>query len=854
MAKVAHLLESIVPEHYRINLDIDTAKFKFRGLEEIDFNLKTANKSLTFHAKGLNVTLAELDSKAKATDIAIDDDQQTVTLTFESEILAGDHTLSLAFAGAVNETLRGFYRSRYELNGREQWLFVTQHEAVHARESIVCIDEPSAKAVFELSLMVPDELTALSNTEVVSEAPSGDGRKKVAFAPTPKMSTYLLAFIVGALEHVEQTTPEGVTIRIFATPGRMGELAYALEVGVRTLSFYDQYFGIPYPLQKLDMVALPDFAAGAMENWGLVTYRETALLIDPAKASLSNKQRVAEVITHELAHQWFGNLVTMKWWNDLWLNEGFASWMESYAKDHLFPEWLTWTEFMQTDFAYSMELDGLANTHPIEVEVDDPRSLDEIFDAVSYYKGSSIINMLHHFLGEADFRAGLQEYLKRHSYGNTTTHDLWQSLGRASGKPVDELMSAWTTQPGYPIVAFNNGEVSQQRFLSSPREAAKAKLDTAKLWPIPFSVRTPSGEESPQLIFDSVSMRLPTEATEGAWFKPNPGQTSFYRTLYNEEMIDTLTEPLRAGQLKATDRFGIVNDVFATTEAGQTNSVVALKLVEALRNETDYVVWSGLTGGFAGLSAIVEDQPLRDALEEFGGWLTGPNVERLGWEPKPDESTFDTLLRPLVLQQAVRFDNKAVTHEAKQRFKTYLEGGTLDPDLRPVALYAAARHGGTEEFDAILERYLKEDSPQVKISLLSALGRFRKTAEIKRFLALGLSDDVRPQDIYIVLAWGFRNRHGRDLTWQWVKDNWAGFVRQFGGGGHMLERYPLYAASGFATHKMAAEIKQFFTENSVPTTVRPTAQAAESIEIKADWYDRDKLKIQNFIDSWKARR
>jgi aminopeptidase 2 len=315
-------------------------------------------------------------------------------------------------------------------------------------------------------------------------------------------------------------------------------------------------------------------------------------------------------------------------------------------------------------------------------------------------------------------------------------------------------------------------------------------------------------------------------------------------------MIEALAEPLAKRKLSPVDRFGVVSDVVATTEGGLTESTVALEMIAALREEPDYVVWGGLTGGLASLEAVVEDEPLRDQLDRFGHWLVQPNAARLGWEAKPDEPAFDTLMRPLVLQQAVRFDDEAITRQARKLFKEYLEGQSVSPDLRPVLLYAGARHGESDEFDAILDRYRSEQSPQVKISYLSALGRFRKPRLIDRFLDLGLSEDVRPQDIYIIIAWAFRNREARVKAWQWMKDNWDEWIRRYGAGGHMLERFPIYAGSGFATHKMAEEIGEFFDSHPHPATKRPTQQAVEAVELKADWYDRDKLKIQTFLETW----
>ena len=848
MAEVARLVEQIKPELYGLDIDVDMKDFGFSVQETIDFKLAGASNKLVLHAVRLRVSWVELDGALKPSSVELNQADETVTLEFDETVPAGRHSLHLKASGTLNESLRGFYRSTYIHDSAEKSIATTQFEAVHAREAFVCIDEPMAKAVFDIQLTVPEELVGISNTNEMAVELTKDGRKRISFAPTPKMSTYLVAYLIGDFEYIEKTTPEGVLVRAYATPGKLSQLEFALDTAVRTLSYFTEYFGIPYPLPKLDMIAVPDFAAGAMENWGAVTYRETALLLDPAKTSLAHKQRVAEVVMHELAHQWFGNLVTMAWWDDIWLNEGFATWVETLAMDKLFPEWKSWEEFAVTNVAYAMELDGLANTHPIQVPVEDPRSLDEIFDAISYSKGASVIDMLHHYLGASPFRKGLHTYLSRHKHGNTETHDLWAALGEASSKPVDAVMSAWTGRPGYPIVSFESGQIVQRRFFSSPREAKKAPK-THSTWPIPFSVILPNGMETPPTLVDGPT-DLPAAAMAADWFKPNPAQTSFFRTHYTEAMIEALSGPLQDKTLGPKDRFGIVNDVLATTEAGLTHSVTAVKLVASLRQETDYVVWNALSSGLGGLMGIVEDEPLRQKFEKFGHWLVQPNVARLGWEPKSGEPVFDTLMRPIVLQQAVRFDDAVITDEAQKHFAVYLNGEELAADQRSVALYAAARHGGQREFEAILKRYRSEESPQVKMSLLTALGRFRKPALIEQFLELGISDDVRPQDFYMIVAWGFRGRESRDLTWAFMKHHWGMLLQRYGAGGHMLERFPIYAAAGFATQEMATEIKEFFAARPHPAITRPSAQAVESVELKADWYGRDKAALMELFSEW----
>ena len=848
MTKVARLLDMIVPERYVLDVFANPDKPGFRVEETITFELKRASGQLTLHAVGLNISDATLETGAHGL-VAFDATAQTATISFTNVVESGRHTLKLRLTGTAVESLHGFYRSRYTHEGRQKWLLTTQFEPGHAREAFVCIDEPAAKAVFEVNLTIPRELTALSNAAVLEETMVSNDQKRVRFAPTPKMSTYLVAYIVGEFEYIERQTPEGVLVRAYATPGRQSQLEFALDTGIRGLTFYQQFYGIPYPLSKLDMIAVPDFAAGAMENWGLVTYRETALLLDSAQTSLGQKQRVAEVVLHELAHQWFGNFVTMMWWNDLWLNEGFATWGASLAMDALFPEWQAWVQFISDETGRALTDDALANTHAIEVEVEDPRAVDEIFDGISYAKGASIINMLYTYLGAEAFQRGLQLYLTNHQYGNAVTIDLWDALAEASGQPVAEIMSNWTGQPGYPILEFANGQVRQQRFYASPREATKAKHTAGQLWRIPLSIQTSSGEVV-RLLLTEETTRLPDSVIKAAWFKPNAGQTGFYRSLYTADLIGALEPPLTDGTLPETDRFGVVSDELATTEAGLTSSTAALELLQVLRQETSYVVWGVLSAVLTSILAITEDETLRRQLEAFGGWFVDPALQRFGWEARPSDTPFDTLMRPMVLSLAVRFDNAAATAEAKHRFTTYLDTGKIDPDTRSAVYYAVARHGSAADFDTLLDLYRKEDIPQVKLTLLATLSRFRKPELIQRSLDFSLSSEVRSQDTIYSVAYALLNRDGKELAWKFVQEHWSVFLERYGDGGHMLDNFPSYVGMAFADHAKAKDVKAFYSQHPHPAITRSVAQAVESIDLKADWAERDHDAVGQFLAAW----
>src|SRR3989338_2968670 len=482
-SKSVRLSKNVVPIEYDIQLKPDLDNFTFEGVETISLSILQKTRIVTLHSKELEIKTASAEallwrkrqSKASALfakKISYNKKAETVTFIFSKPIPLGKNKLTLVFKGILNDKMRGFYKSSYNIEGKTYHIATTQFEATDARRAFPCFDEPAYKAVFHISLVAPKNKTVISNTLSVSVLEHDAGYQIVKFSPTPKMSTYLLAFIVGDFECIESKTKNGILVRVFTTPGKKHQAKFALKCAVKTLEFYEKYFDIAYPLPVLDMIAIPDFSSGAMENWGAITYRESALLVDENHSSLSNKQWVAIIIAHEIAHQWFGNLVTMKWWTHLWLNEGFASYIEYLAIDHIFPEWDIWTQFVSTEMADAFHLDSLNNTHPIEVEVGNPAEISEIFYRVSYSKGASVLRMLWRYLGEKDFQKGLQHYLKRHAYGNAETEDLWKALEEVSGKSVGKIMANWTSKAGHPVINVkiknqkSKIELRQSRFFS----------------------------------------------------------------------------------------------------------------------------------------------------------------------------------------------------------------------------------------------------------------------------------------------------------------------------------------------------------------------------------------------------
>jgi aminopeptidase N len=531
---VKRLFESFQPQHYKINLHPNREAMTFHG-SVIIAGQKSGRPSqrLVLHQKGLKFTSAKLIRHDKKGDheFVIDrinrqESFNEVRIHTKDMQYPGKYTITLEFEGIITRQMDGIYPCYFKHDGIDKKLIATQFESHHAREVFPCVDEPEAKATFELTLDAPEGETVLSNTPVVKQD-NKDGITTTTFQRTPHMSTYLLAFIYGDLGYLEAKTKDHVLVRTYATPDNVEHTKFALDVAVKCLEFFNDYFGIDYPLPKCDLIALPDFASGAMENWGCITFREHAMLVDPANTSLSSKQYVAMVVAHELAHQWFGNLVTMRWWTDLWLNEGFASWIEYLAVDHIYPEWKMWTQFVIDEQQQALKLDALEHTHPIEVVVTHPDEIRTIFDAISYSKGASSIHMLHSYLGPEAFQTGLRYYLKKHSYSNTDTSDLWDALEEASEKPVKGFMDAWTSQPGFPLVraTVEEGEVSlvQERFYSNPAH----KVVTATTWPIATQAHSAG---LPALFEVNKAIYPAKETTE---FKLNRSHSGFYRTTYN---------------------------------------------------------------------------------------------------------------------------------------------------------------------------------------------------------------------------------------------------------------------------------------------------------------------------------
>lgn len=842
--KNIHLSKDIDPLHYRLTMQPDLKMFVFTGEEEILLSIKNPTKSITLHADEIDVTRALFNDSLEG-EIEHDDVSETVTIRFAKPLPIGEGRLHLDFTGIHNDMLKGFYRSKYYVDGQEHYMAVTQFEATDARRAFPCFDEPARKATFTVTLIIPEDHTAISNTVEIESQLLGNGLKSVTFAETPIMSTYLLAMIVGKFEYVEKKTKEGVTVRVFVTPGKKNQAKFALDCGEKILSFFTDYFGIDYPLPVLDMIAIPDFAAGAMENWGAITYRETALLIDDEHSSTANKQRVALVIGHELAHQWFGNLVTMDWWTNLWLNEGFASYIEYLAVDHLFPDWDFWTQFVFLDQSRALELDSLENTHPIEVEIEDPNDINEIYDAVSYSKGASIIRMLAEYLGYDDFKKGLRKYLKRHAYKNATTEDLWQALEEVSGKPVKKIMDNWTKKAGYPLITVSEQKnalvLSQSRFYSSALSQKHSK-DTTE-WIIPLNALASDQQKQTYHLMENKTLQL---VNGSKWVKFNAGEKSFVQVSYPQHLLDNLEDAVREGKLKKEDRFGILRDLFILAEAGKASADQALKMSMAFRSENAYIVWAELATELSKVANLVSEEPYVEDFRAFARKMFADVVQQVGFLPKRGEDHMQKLLRSVVLGQSAKYGNEAIIEEGKKLFQQVVTGkNKLDADLRGVVYTIAARNGDEETYDQLLKLYRNETLEQERDRILLALSSFKQKELIKKALQFSLSNEVRSQDSFKVAMITGMDMHGKYITWEFIKNKWDEILNRYSGT-YLICRF-ITPMDSFIHQEQAQELKEFFKIHKAPSATRTVLQVIEKIESNTLWLHRDAAKIANFL-------
>lgn len=820
-----HRLPSdVLPRRYRLSLKPDLTTFAVEGRVEIDLDVRKSTREITMHAVDLEIASATLGGETLAT--SHDAAKERLTLTSAKALPPGPCTVAIAFSGKLSEAMRGFYRSGYTRpDGTKGVLATTQFESTSARRAFPCFDEPALKAVFEVTLDVAPGLSALSNMPVVETS----GRR-VRFAPSPVMPTYLLAFIVGELEMIEGKTKDGVPVRVYSTPGRSKLCAFALDTAIRGLEWFDQYYGIPYKgaVPKCDLIAIPDFEFGAMENWGAITFRETAIFVDPEKSSVPQRRRVAEVVLHELAHQWFGNLVSPEWWSYLWLNESFATYMAYKAADALFPDWTVWDEYLSDITSGGKSLDALRSSHPVEVLVSDPNEVDQLFDAISYNKGGSVLRMLEDAIGEEKFRDGVRRYLKNHAYGNATTDDLWGAMGA----DVPKMMDGWTRTTGHPVVHAGPMLV-QERFLLD-RDPEKPEMDPT-LWDIPIAALDAGGKRT--------SVRLSTReiSKPSGWIKLNAGQSGFYLVNYDDAGWAAVTKALPS--LGSEDRFGLQEDAYTLMRAGYVKVPNYLRLAAAYKNETNYHVYAGVAGGLAALADVFADDPAAAKLEAWARDMITPSLAKVGFVEKAGEHHDVLLLRATLFGAGTRFADPEAVAQARAGFEALRKDlGAVGPNVRSTVLSGAARHG--DILDGLIELYEKTDLPEVKVQLLRSMGASRSADVLRRAVAYALSSKVRPQDaMYVFTGTPMETRRA---AWGLLKEHWTSIDARYGKSG-LIGHFIASTASGIPEEGHAAEVEAFFKAHPAPYATEKIRQTLEGIRARAKFKARNLSDFRSFF-------
>jgi puromycin-sensitive aminopeptidase len=841
------LPRDVAPCRYELVIipDLDTATFT--GEERIEVEVRQPVGSIVLNAASLEVGGARLVPVGDGGDhlegeVVLDHDAERLTVRLAREAQPGRWYLHLAFAGHINDKLAGFYRSTFtNASGSTSTLGVTDFEPTDARRAFPCWDEPDRKAVFSLTLLVPEGLEAFSNTAVAEEQAIDGGRRRVRFADTMPMSTYLVAWAIGPLEATQPVDVDGTPLRVVHVPGKSHLTSYALEVGAHALRFFTEWFGLAYPGDKLDLLAIPDFAFGAMENLGAVAFRESLLLVDPTSASQLELQRIADVICHEIAHMWFGDLVTMRWWNGLWLNEAFATFMEVLAVDDFRPEWQRWVSFARSRSA-ALVTDGLSTTRPIEYEVRQPKDAQGMFDVLTYEKGAGVLRMLERYLGAKDFQEGIRRYLAAHRYANAETTDLWDAIEEASGEPARATMDSWIFQGGYPLVSVaedGDGLRLDQRLF---RYLGSSGTRTS--WRVPLLARGSAGGQAfeRRLLLDRDGARLDLPAPPD-WVVVNAGGHGFFRVAYSPRLLAGLTADL--SRLGSLERFNLVSDTLAATLADLAPASALISLLGLLApSEDDPDVWSVAASALSLLERVAPPGD-RPAIQGFARSLLRPAFDRLGWEPNPGEDQRRGTLRATLLAALgtwaadLEIRRQAITLHGES-----LAGrATIPPDLADAVVGAVAAGGGQAAYDTCYQTYCHPATPQEEERYLYSLAGFEEPELVARTLELSITK-VRTQNAPFLIAHLLANRAGGPAAWHFVAKHWDRLLSRFPDSSipHMLETIPFLLQPG-----VSAEVHEFFSTHSLRSGQRTLEQTLERLDINVAFRDREGANLAPFL-------
>ncbi len=830
----------VTPINYNLTFEPNLKKFIFDGEESISVLCKKPTKSIIMNCAELKIISCKVESSGKIIKSIPKTDEKReelkITLT---EKIKGSAIIHLKFQGVLNDRLLGFYRSQYTQNGKTKYLATTQFEAADARRAFPCWDEPEAKATFEISIIADNQFTAISNMPIQSKKKIKN-KTLYKFSKTPVVSTYLIYLGVGEFEYLTGRVGK-IQIRVVTTKGNKSKGKFSLELGKKLLVSYEKYFGIKYPLPKLDLIAVPDFAAGAMENWGAITFRETILLYDPKTSSTRTKQFIAEVISHEIAHQWFGNLVTMKWWNDLWLNESFATFMATKFVDKYYPEWDLWNQFIEDAMNVAMGLDSLKTTHPIDVKVNSPAEIREIFDAISYDKGGCVLRMLEQYVGEPNFQRGLKKYLSDFKYKNAKGQDLWDAIGKASKMPVSSMVNTWLKQPGFPLVEINQDgnllQLKQKRYLLEDDKKFRKGL-----WSIPLSLGLDKEFSTKLFSKKSMTVKLPKN-TIG--FVANYGRKGFYRVKYDEGILLDLKMLVDEKRTSPIDRWAIQNDLFSLCVSGDEQVRNYLDFSDAYFDEESYLASVNVAHNLASLYFRAFDEKFSEEIRNYALNYFRKILFKVGWAPKKSDKHTDALLRSFVISALGKMNDDEVTEEALKRYEKFLKHpSSLSPDLIEPICSIAAWNGNAKTHSQLIKLYKSAKTMEEKLRFLGAMCGFKEKKLLLKTLDFSQTSEVRSQNMQLPIMKVAANPYGKQVLWPWLKKNWKKLNKKVGHGNPLFNRI-VASISSIAEDTMEHEIKCFFKKNPTPGTERTQSQTLERIRINSKLLRRMRKEFQD---------
>lgn len=828
MKTVRQLTNIFTPTHYNLSLDLYRADEKiFSGLVDISGVLKADQTAIVLHSKDLTIKSVLVDGKA-AEFTHGEFDELTIT---HDGLAPGKHLVTIAFSGEITDAMHGLYPCYFNHEGQEKKLFATQFESHHAREVFPCVDEPAAKATYDMTLTTVPEITVLGNM-LVKQQRVEDGRLVTSFDTTPRMSSYLLAFVIGELHKKTALTKRGVEVNVWATPAQSSDtLDFGLDIATRSIDFFEEYFGIDYPLPKSDHVALPDFSSGAMENWGLITYRESCLLADPQNTPESAKRFIATVIAHELSHQWFGNLVTMQWWNDLWLNESFANFMEYIAIDALEPEWRMWEDFATNEVTAALRRDSLDGVQSVKTDVNHPDEISALFDgAIVYAKGGRLLRMVRQLIGDEAFRSGLKTYFETFAYQNTIGNDLWQALENASGQPVLKLMNQWISQPGLPVVSVehtdNGTTISQERFFIGDH------AEDSTVWPIPLFANQPS-------IASILSDRAETVEHSGQIIL-NQDLSAHFVTRYDNNSRANLLELASSNQVPTLDKICLLQDTPLLVRAGYISSAELLPLARAFGDEQNEKVYSMAIAALNELRKFTDNDPeLKKSLKLISREIAKPTYDILGWDEADGESNDERERRSIALSLTLYGEDPEAIAEAKRRFDDGPE--SISPEIRSIVLSSVVRHHESPDMiEQLISLYSSTSSNDLKLDITLGLTATKSPETISRILEMMKNSKIiRPQDASRWFIYLIRNSDARTMAWQWLQENWT-WVSETFGGDKSYDEFVRYAAGALLTRQELEEYKSFFIPMlDQPSLTRVIEMGIREIAGRVELIERD---------------